>query len=336
MMTRISKGAGIAAMAAAIALSSSACGGGNTAGSNESGGGSDYPSKPIQLIVSFDPGGGTDTGARILATHLEDELGVPVQVVNQPGAAGWVGWASLVKADPDGYTLGYINTPNLMTGYLNPELDRSNSLDDFWPIANHITDPGAIAVRADDDRFPDLDAFIKYAQENQVTTTSSGLASDDHIAALKINKENGTKLETVQGTGAAEGKAGVLGGHIDAYFANVGEVALEAESGDLRILGVMSEERSAFLPDVPTIEESGYGDIYNWSARGIAAPAGIPENVQEVLSEAFETAITKPEHQAEMDEQALFIDYKGHDEYVEMLKKEEEDLMDLLPLLGWQ
>ena len=123
-----------------------------------------YPSKPITLIVPFGAGGGTDTGARILMTYVEDELGVPVTIINKTGGTGWVGWSELLKSDPDGYTLAHINTPTLMTGYLNPQLKRSNTIHDFELIANHVLDYGAIAIRIDEKKFSNLDELISFAK----------------------------------------------------------------------------------------------------------------------------------------------------------------------------
>src|SRR5699024_21230 len=128
--------------------------------------------------------GTSDTAVRNLAPYLEDELGVSVSVVNKPGGGGWVGWTELANAKPDGYTLGYINTPNLFTGYLNPNIEREDDLSSFAPIANQITDPAAIMINPDDERFSNLEELIEYAKENPVTATSSGVAGDDHIAML--------------------------------------------------------------------------------------------------------------------------------------------------------
>lgn len=312
-------------------------GGEEASGSSESSSSaeSDFPTEPITVIVSFSPGGGTDVGARILLPYVEEELGVPITVVNKPGGGGWVGWNELVNAEPNGYTIGYLNTPNLITGYLNPELNRDNTLDDFDLIANHVTDYGAIAVAADDDRFETIEDLMEYAKENTVTTTSTGLGSDDHLTALRINKEVGTKFEAVHGEGAANGKAGVLGGHVDVYFANVGEVAEPAKNGELKALAVAAPERSEFMPDVPTLEESGFGDIYAFSARGLGYPAGVDEEKMKVIQDAFEKALNNPEHIKKMEEMGLKVDPLIGDEYREFLEAEEEEVKGLTDLLGW-
>lgn len=319
----------------AMLLASCGDQGTSTAGKAASEGAGDFPDKPINLIVSFAAGGGTDLGARVLASKVEEDLGVPVNVINKPGGGGWVGWADLVKAEPDGYTIGYLNTPNLITGYLNPELNRSETIESFDPIGNHITDAGVIAVKGDDKRFKTIEDVIEYAKSNETTTTSTGLGSDDHIAALKINDEHGTKFKAVHTGGFAENMANVLGGHVDVFFANVGEVANEVDNGEIKILAVLSEERSAYLPDIPTLKEAGYGDIFSWSARGLAAPKGTDPEVLKVLEAAFEKGINNEEHKEKMDEMGLQIDYKNSADYGEMLKEEEKIVLDVEDLLGW-
>jgi tripartite-type tricarboxylate transporter receptor subunit TctC len=313
------------------ALTLAACGG--DGGQNESA--EEYPSRPIEVIVSFAAGGGTDLGARQLMPLVEKELGGKIQIVNKPGAGGWVGWEELVNAEPDGYTLGYLNTPNLMTGYLNPDMGRDNSLEDFSFIANQVTDAGIISIRTDETRFTDLESLIEYAKSNPVTTTSTGIASDDHIAVLRLNKSLGTQFEAVPTEGASEGKASFLGGHIDVLVNNVGETYQSHEDGELMAIGVMAEERSEFLEDVPTIEEAGFGPIYSNSARGIGAPAGVPDEILNELSDAVEKAINGDEHKQLMSEQGLFVDYKGPADYKSYLETEESELKELLAELGW-
>src|SRR5699024_8772135 len=141
-----------------LGLALTACGSGEPENAD------DFPSEPIEVIVGFAAGGGADLGARQLMPLVEKELGdgAEIQVVNEPGAGGWVAWEHVLSEDPDGYTLTYINTPNLQSGYMNPELGRENSAEDFTFLANQVTDPGAISIRNDEDRFTDLKSLIEY------------------------------------------------------------------------------------------------------------------------------------------------------------------------------
>jgi tripartite-type tricarboxylate transporter receptor subunit TctC len=247
---------------------------GGCAAGTGGGGASDFPSRPIDVIVAYEAGGGTDVGARILQPFVEEELGQSINIVNRPGGGGWVGWTELAQAEPDGYTIGFINTPNLMTGYLNPEFNREQSLESFAPIGNQVTDYGAIAINPDDSRFSTIEELIEYAKENGLTATSTGVGSDDHFASLTLNDEFGTKFEAIHNSGAAESRAAVLGGNVDVLFANVGEVKPLHDDEELKVLAVMREtaERSPFLPDVPTLPEAGYDGVYSWSSRGWPAP----------------------------------------------------------------
>lgn len=294
-----------------------------------------WPDKPINLIVSFAAGGGTDAGARMLIPYVEKELGVPITIMNKPGAGGWVGWTELAHTKADGYTIGYINTPNLITGYIDPKQKRKENLDSFATIANHITDPGVIAIRTDEKRFTDAKSMIEFAKKNDVTATSNGIGSDDHLAILKLNKAAGTKLTAVQNKGAAESQAAVMGGHVDLLFVNVGEVFNLHKNGELKVIAVLSEERSPFLPDVPTLKESGVDGVTSGSSRGIAAPKGVDEEKLEILRAAFEKGIKNEEQIKKQSESGLQVDYKDKQDYIHSLKKGEQDVMGLKDVLGW-
>lgn len=297
--------------------------------------GEDFPNKSIDLIVSYAAGGGTDTGARVLQPYLEKELGVTVNIINKPGGAGWVGWGELASAEPDGYTLGYINSPNIITGYLDPKFNRTENLDSFQFIANHVLDPGVVAMKEDEDRFTNFEEMIEYAQQNELTATTSGVGSNDHMAILKMNEHYDTKITPIHTKGAAEGSTQVLGGHVDLFIAKVGEAATLHENNELEAIAVMTAERSPFIDEVPTTEELGFPEITSQSARGIAAPAGLSEDKLAILDEAFKNAIENAEQVEKMGTQGLQILHLGPQEYEEMLKEDEESVSSLSDLLGY-
>ncbi|MBM7691700.1 tripartite-type tricarboxylate transporter receptor subunit TctC [Peribacillus deserti] len=293
-----------------------------------------YPKKAINVIVAYEAGGGTDAGARIMLPYVEKALGVPVNIINKPGGGGWIGWSELANAKPDGYTIGYINTPNFMTGYLDPKFNRKENLESFTPIANHVTDPGAIAIRTDEDRFSNIEELVEYAKKHRLTATSTGVGSDDHYASLKLNDQLGTKFEAVQNKGSAESVTAVLGGHVDVLFANVGELTSLHKEGKIKIIGVMGEEKSPFLADVPTLAESGF-EVFSWSARGLAAPKGIDPGQLKILQDAFEKGIKNKEQVEKMGKLGLEVNYLGGKDYVDLLKSDEAEVKKLGKLLGW-
>jgi len=287
-----------------------------------------YPEKTITVIVAYGAGGGTDVGARILIPYVEKELGVPVVVVNKAGGSGWVGWTALVNSKPDGYTIGFINSPNIFPGYLDPQYKRNVTLDDFSLIANQVVDLGAIAINPSDKRFSSLKELVEFAKKEEVTCAQDGVGSDDWMAMMRFNKQYGTKFVSVATKSTAESIAGVMGGHMDVTFANVGELTTPHQSGSLKVVGVMSDERSQFLPDVPCTEELGY-KIYSSSSRGIAGPKGIDEEKLEILIKAFENAINNKEHIEKMKELGLAVKFMKGEEFKNHLKADEQAVKDI-------
>jgi len=295
----------------------------------------EYPEKPLNVIISFAPGGGMDESARTLLPYVEKELGMPIIISFKTGESGWIGWKALLDGNTEGYTLAYINTPNTITGYLNPATKSDKTLDDFELIANHVLDYGVIAVRPDDSRFVDLTDLIRYAQNNEVTATTTGFTGDDNIAQLKINQRYNTKFVGVHFRGTYPGIDSVIRGHVDVVFANVGELYSFHRSGQLKVIAIMSKSRSELLPDVPTMEEIGYGGVYSYSTRGIAVKKGVDPSKVKRLADAFEAGINNPDHIQKMRELGLLVKYMKGPEYRQFLIAEEKNIREIAELLGW-
>jgi tripartite-type tricarboxylate transporter receptor subunit TctC len=291
-----------------------------------------YPERGITLIVPYGAGGGTDITARLLARDVEGVLGKPVTVENRAGGGGWVGWGALAAAKPDGYMLGYLNVPSMYAGYLDRQYNRKETLDSFTPLMNHVIDYNVWAVRAESP-FKTVKDVIEAAKKtpNGITVTGFGAGGDDHIAALGVEAETGTKFVIVHHRSTAEGKTQVLGGHVQILAANISEIAEEVKSGQVRLLGVMSPQRSKFLPDGPTFKEQGFNQVWSVS-RGIAAPAALPANVQATLTAALEKTLTSREHQQKAEQLSLEpLVIKG-DAYKTFLKDNEQSTKKLM---GW-
>jgi tripartite-type tricarboxylate transporter receptor subunit TctC len=264
-----------------------------------------YPERGLTLIVPYGAGGGTDITARLLAKDLEGALGKPVTVENRAGGGGWVGWGALAQAKPDGYTLGYLNVPSMYAGYLDRQYNRKETLDSFTPLMNHVLDYNVWTVKADSP-FKTLRDVIEAAKKEpeKISVSAFGVGSDDHLAILSIEAETGTKFIIVHHRSTADAKTGALGGHIQVLAANISEIAEEVRSGQLRILGVMAPERSRFLPDALTFKEQGFNQIWSVS-RGIAAPAGLPKEVETTLVAALEKTLSSKEHQQKAEQLSL-------------------------------
>ncbi|MHC1759109.1 MAG: tripartite tricarboxylate transporter substrate-binding protein [Negativicutes bacterium] len=294
-----------------------------------------YPTKPITIIVSFSAGGGTDLGARALIPYLEKELGVPVVIENKPGANGWIGYSELLKAKPDGYTLGYFNTPGLVQGDLNPSVKRAG-YESFDYIANHVVDPAVIAVRADEKRFTNLKELAEYAKTHELTATSNGVGSSNHLAILTINDKLKIKIKPVQFGGASESLTAVLGGHIDLFTVKVGEILEPVREGQFKVLGVMMKERNPQLPDVPTFKEALGVEVINYTTRGIGAPKGLDPQVLAKLQKVVGDSMKNPEHVAKLKKMGLIVDGRVGEDYKKLVSEEEKSLRGLVYLLGWK
>lgn len=295
----------------------------------------EYPERPITMIVAYSAGGGTDIAARTLVPFLEKYLGndASISVTNRPGAGGEVGFTALANAKPDGYTIGFINTPNLLT--IPIQRDTRYGLDDIQPVANIVYDPGAFSVLPDAG-IESLDALVEYAKENpgKVTYGTTGIGSDDHLAALAFERQAGVEFQHVPFDGNADVRAAVLGGHIMMASMNVSETIPDANEGTLVLLGQMAEERWDGAPEVPTFQEQGY-DIVMGSNRSLGAPAGIPDEALQKLSDAAKAAMEDPEFIAAAEEQDLALSYRNAEEFSQDLQKLQEQYETLWEAEPW-
>ena len=244
---------------------------------------------PVMMVVSYGAGGATDFQARIVTMTAgnDDALGMPIAILNKPGAGGRVGWNWFAtQAETDGYTLSAYNVPHFIAQSIKGGVEYSTS--SFEPIANWGADPAVFVVAADSDMnsMSDVVDFAK-ANPGKLTFSGAGLFVGHHIAALQIEKAAGVKMAYIptKGGGAAAMKA-VIAGDVMGGVNNLSDAYRAAAAGSVKILGVADLERSSFLPDVPTMMEQGL-DVDNSSVnfRGIMVPAGTPQGIIDKLAE---------------------------------------------------
>jgi tripartite-type tricarboxylate transporter receptor subunit TctC len=258
-----------------------------------------YPERVITLLVAYPPGGGTDLIARALAPYVEKNLGggARIVVVNRAGAGGEIGFAALAAASADGYTIGFVNTPPLLT--IPIERQAQFSWQRFEYIGNIIDDPCNFSVHADTGfrNLADLAAYAR-AHPGEVTVGTTGIGSDDHLAMLMFERAAGVKMRHIPFKGSAEVRAAIAGKQIVVASINIGE-ALQYQKGGtpLRSLVQMSPARTNLAPELATAREQGY-DIEMSSLRGLAAPRGLPPEIRERLVRAVERSVADPEFQA--------------------------------------
>ncbi len=259
-----------------------------------------YPEQPINMIIAYAPGGGTDLVARAIVPYIEKYLGegTRILVVNRPGAGGEIGFTALANAAPDGYTIGFVNTPSLLTVPI--ERKTSFTWQSFDLLGNLVDDPDNFSVHADSPykNLADLAAYAK-ANPNMVSVGTTGAGSDDHLAMLLFEKMAGVKMNHIPFKGAADVRTALAGKQIVVAAINVGEALQYSKGGTpMRQLGQMSQTRTTLAPDLPTFKEQGY-DIELASLRGMAAPKGLPPAIRERLVKAVERAANDPAFQAQ-------------------------------------
>lgn len=293
----------------------------------------DYPSRTITMIVGYAAGGGTDVLARTIAPFIERELGGTIAVINRPGAGGEIGFTEIAQAEPDGYTIGLLNVPSV----INPLIERepAYALEDFAPLANIVTEAATIVVPVTS-RFETLADWAQFVEENPNTipVANSGLGGAMHTALLRFLNMKELSVINVPFPGAAPSRAALLGGHVATSVMGVSEAGPLHQEGQLRILGVMSAERDPSLPDVPTFRELGY-DIVAGSYRGLAAPAGLPEDVFDRLASAVEAAVNDAEFRRIADERLLVIDYIGPEDMIALLSETEAEMRAIWEATPW-
>lgn len=244
-----------------------------------------YPNKPVTIVIPFPPGGGTDTGGRILAEQLSKRWGQPVVIENKGGAAGQIGADAVAKAKPDGYTL---LLGNIGTQAINPSLYPKMSYDPdtaFAPISLVAELPLALMVN------PSVPAktaneFIALAKAKpgQLSYSSAGAGGAPHLAAEMFKDQTGTFILHVPYRGGGPAIADVIAGHVQISFMTVLEASGHIKAGKLRALAVTSEKRVPALAEVPTLAEQGLQGFNAISWLGILAPAGTPPALIEKVS----------------------------------------------------
>ena len=271
------------------------------------------PDRPVTMIVAFAAGGGTDTAARTLARFMERDLGQSVVVVNRAGAGGEIGMGELARAKPDGHTIGFINTPTVVT--IPIERQARFRFEDFTFIANIVDDPGGMWVLADSP-IASLPALVGEARRRpgELSYGTTGVGSDDHLAMLAFERLTGTRLLHVPFGGSSQVRTALLGRQLALAVVNMAEGIADWRQGLIRPLGAMAPKRWEGAPEVPTFREQGF-DVVESSMRGVGAPAGVPRPVLDRLALSVRRAVEHPEFKAAAAQQLLPLRYMGPDEY---------------------
>jgi len=293
-----------------------------------------YPEKPINLIVPFAPGGGTDLSARTFVPFLEKQLGgTKVVIVNRPGAGGQVGATEVAFSTPDGYTIGFMNVPFTLTKPF--ERESRYTVDSFEPLGNMVFDYSVLATTPDSP-FNSLKDVVDYAKQhpNQLTVASAGIGSNTHIDLMMFEDLAGIKLVHVPFEGGGASRNALLGKHVSLCASAIGDMQRFAEEGKVKVLGIHKQTRLETAPEVPTFLEQGY-PLFNGSARGLVGPKGMPEEAIKVLSDAIYKACQDPEFEKKSAGMSLPLDCMEREAYGAYLQKSYKDLGELWQKSPW-
>lgn len=252
-----------------------------------------WPDQPIRLIVPYAAGGGADNVARAVAGKLGERLGQSIVVENRPGAGGTIAEGLVARAAPDGYTVLY----DTFTYAVNSSL-RKLSFDpakDLSPIAMVATAPMIFVVNPAV-KAKNIGEFLALAKDpgNNVSYASFGVGSSAHLATEMLARDAGVRMLHIPYKGGAPALVDVVGGQVNAYFANASSGLPYVRNGQLRALAVSSSKRLGTLPDVPTVAENGFPEFEVLDWHGVFLPSKTPDDIKQKLADAVHAAVTDP------------------------------------------
>jgi tripartite-type tricarboxylate transporter receptor subunit TctC len=294
-----------------------------------------YPQRPVQLIVPWGAGGGTDATARIIGTLLEKELKQPFNVVNRTGGSGVVGHDAIAKAAPDGYTIGMITVEITMMHHVGLTPLKHT---DYAPIGLVNADPAGITVRADSPykSVKDLLAAIK-ANPGKLKASGTGQGGIWHLAIAGLLKDQGidpAALPWVPSQGAAPGMQDLVAGGVDVVPCSIPEARSMIDAGKARPLAIMDANPPGLYPKVPTLK-SELGTNWQIAAwRVIAAPKGIPAEAQKTLSTALKKVYDSKEYKDFMASRGFGVIWAGPEETVKFMAASDTNLGGALKAVG--
>jgi tripartite-type tricarboxylate transporter receptor subunit TctC len=288
-----------------------------------------YPTKPIELVVPYPAGGGTDVLGRAFAQAAVKHLPQSIIVLNKPGASGAIGWADVINGKPDGYKMVLLAT-DLMT---QPNMGYTKiTYEDFIPIARLNYDPAAITVRADAP-WKNVEEFLAAAKKGDFKIGNGGNGSTWHLAAAAIEDRTGAKFNHIPFAGAQPAILSLLGGHLDAITVSAAETYSHVSAGKLKTLAVMSEQRIKGFEQVPTLKERGM-DISIGTWRGLAVNKATPPDVVAVLRTATAKVASEPGLLEALDKQNMGYAYAEGDQFGAVMAKDHAFYKGLIQKLG--
>lgn len=268
-----------------------------------------YPARPVKLVVPFPPGGGTDLIARELALQMGKQQDWNVVVENRPGAGGSVGLASAANAKADGYTMVLGQTSNLA---ILPTLQQGLHYDaekSFIPVAL-VAEAPLVLVGPKDAEYGDAQAFVKKVQAmppNSMNFGIPGIGTVAHLASILFQQTSAIKIENIPYKGAADGIPSLIGNQIQAYMSSASTLSGAIEDKQIKALAVTSLNRMKTLPDVPTLDESGFKGFNATTWFGVLVPAKTPQDRVKILEQAVAKALADPAFHEKIEQSGAMV-----------------------------
>ncbi len=293
---------------------------------------SDYPTKPITLIIPYPAGGSTDVTGRVLATAAKRYLGQPVIVENKGGGGGTVGPNLVISKPPDGYTIGIMASTTVTISWHMGKMNF-NPIDDVYHIMRYTGYLYGFVVRADSP-WKTLQDFVKYAKENpgKVTYGTTGVGTGPHLAMEQLSYLTGMQLVHVPYKGGAECNTALLGGHVDSVSDSTSWGPL-VDAGKFRLLAVYTAARSARYPQVPTLKELGFDMVFP-SPLEIMGPKGLPQPIVQKVLDSIKKALDDPEYQTVLKKYDMATTFLNSEDCEKADRSEAEELKKIVQKLG--
>lgn len=291
-----------------------------------------FPSRPVNIVVPYSAGGGTDLQARALASVADQYFGQPVVVSTKPGGGGAVGTSYVAKSRPDGYTLLYA-VPAVVV--IKPYMTTTPyKFEDLEPVIR-VNDSPRVLVANKNTPWQTLDELIAYAKKNpgKVKYASSGPGTTTHIAIEGFAYAAGIKLTHVPFKGCAKAITGLLGGHVSLFGSIPSESFQYLKTGDMKALAVFTEKRLPGLPDVPTLIEKNI-DFSDSSTRALFIPKNTPPEIKEALHSGFKKTLADKSFQAMFKKLSEPVSYMDGDSFQKILKKQQVFYGEVLEKVG--
>jgi tripartite-type tricarboxylate transporter receptor subunit TctC len=279
---------------------------------------SPYPDRPVKMIIPWAAGGDTDVVKRIFANHLQKHLGQPVVVTNVTGASGTVGAREAKGAPPDGYTIYSVH--DYLHGTYYTGITDVNHWD-FEPVCRIVFTPNLVGANAKA-KWNSMGDLISDAKKrpDQITFGVT-LGSTTHFFAAFIAKETGAQWRYVSYEGTAPRMTALLGGHLDLGRVDLTQMD-KVNAGQLKLLGIATDERHPLVTNVPTLKEQGINVVYGEN-RGVLAPKGTPETALTKLEDACSKVAKETSFMEEMRKQGTDVTFLGRKAYAEFLKNDD-------------